>query len=242
MSCALWLLTALIASGCAARVEMTPLAPGIWMHTSYANVSGIGRFPSHGLLVRTKEGPFLVDTAWNDDQTRAIDAWSRKHLGAPIALAIVTHAHEDKMGGVGALNRLGVRTFASHATNVDAVKRKLTPAPSELPFTDGIEQLAGGELEAFFPGPGHTVDNLVVYSKSTRVLFGGCLVRPGGSDSLGNVADADVSHWDASVARVIARYPDARIVVPSHGDPGGAELLPHTITLVEKNRDQTQRK
>jgi hypothetical protein len=35
----------------------------------------------------------------------------------------------------------------------------------------------------------------------------------------------------AAVAKVKARYPDARVVVPSHGVPGGAELLDHTIAL-----------
>jgi len=32
---------------------------------------------------------------------------------------------------------------------------------------------------------------------------------------------------------VAARYPDARVVIPSHGPAGGRELLDHTIALAE---------
>jgi len=57
---------------------------------------------------------------------------------------------------------------------------------------------------------------------------------------MGNTDDADIAHWDDAVVAVEARYPDARIIVPSHGPPGGRELLRHTIDLAraqEARRD-----
>lgn len=223
-----------------AGVEVSPLAGSVWLHTSYKTLPGLGSVRSNGLLVQTREGVFLVDTAWDDEQTREVASWSRSSLSGPIRFAIFTHAHDDKMGGVGALHGLGVdSTFALAQTNEAAVARGLVPARHALPFKDDVETLAGGEVEAFYPGPGHTPDNIVVYLKGPRVLFGGCLIRPGDSDSLGNTADAVVARWDGSVARVKARYPEARVVVPSHGPPGGPELLDHTIALVEQHRQQT---
>ena len=102
-----------------------------------------------------------------------------------------------------------------------------------LPFGDR-------HIEVFYPGPGHTVDNVVVYVPHARVLYGGCLIRPGSSKSLGNTADADLKRWAESVALVRDRYGDrVDIVVPSHGPPRGPEVLDHTIELVETNKNRS---
>lgn len=218
------------------RVEV--LADDVWLHTSYKTLPDLGPFPSNGLIVRTREGIYLVDTAWDDRQTEVLLRWARANLGAPIKYAIVTHAHGDKMGGVAALHREGVETFAFAQTNEAAAGRGLVPTKHSLSFTGGAETLAGGQLEALYPGAGHTVDNIVVYVKHADVLFGGCLVRPSESKGLGNTADADVGHWDTAVASVKARYPRARIVVPSHGVPGASAMLDHTISIVVERRAQ----
>jgi glyoxylase-like metal-dependent hydrolase (beta-lactamase superfamily II) len=38
--------------------------------------------------------------------------------------------------------------------------------------------------------------------------------------------------WPASLARLKARFPDARLIVPGHGDPGGWELVDNTLRLL----------
>ena len=40
--------------------------------------------------------------------------------------------------------------------------------------------------------------------------------------------------WAASVAKVSARYPEARLIVPGHGQPGGRELLDNTLALIAR--------
>lgn len=217
-------------------VQVTALAENVWLHTSYKDLPDIGPFPSNGLIVKTGDGIVLVDTAWNDAQTDQLVRWTRTHLHAPIRFAIVTHAHDDKMGGMAALHRAGIETYAYALTNKTAPSRSLVPAKHDLAFADGTESLAGGEIEAFYPGAGHTADNIVVYIKRADVLFGGCLLRAEASPSLGNTEDADRGHWDAAVANVKTRYPHARIVVPSHSEPGGAKILDHTIALVHEWR------
>lgn len=217
-------------------VTVTELADGVWLHTSYKSLPRYGLIPSNGLLVETDAGLFLVDTAWTVEQTRELYQWVRRERSSTIVGAIVTHAHDDKMGGIEALHELGIPTHALGLTNDLAGSRGLHPAQHALPFDDGVETLADGALEAFFPGGGHTADNIVVYVRAADVLFGGCLIRPGQSKSLGNTADADIEHWDAAVASLQARYGAPRIVVPSHGPPRGQELLDHTIALVREYR------
>jgi glyoxylase-like metal-dependent hydrolase (beta-lactamase superfamily II) len=96
----------------------------------------------------------------------------------------------------------------------------------------GVDRV--GPLEVFYPGPAHSRDNVVVWLPGQRVLFGTCAVRAAGTTALGNVADADVAEWPASIRRVLERYPQAEVVVPGHGEVGGVELLRHTITLAEQ--------
>jgi glyoxylase-like metal-dependent hydrolase (beta-lactamase superfamily II) len=91
--------------------------------------------------------------------------------------------------------------------------------------------LAGEAVEVFAPGAAHTPDNVVVWLPARGVLFGGCMIRPAGARSLGNLADADLATWPASALRVAERYAEARVVVPSHGDPGGPSLLAETVAL-----------
>ena len=43
----------------------------------------------------------------------------------------------------------------------------------------------------------------------------------------------DNASWDGSAAMVRERYPEATVVVPGHGLPGGRELLDRSIELVE---------
>jgi hypothetical protein len=36
------------------------------------------------------------------------------------------------------------------------------------------------------------------------------------------------------MANLKSKYPDARIIVPGHGDPGGPELIEHTLKLLKE--------
>ena len=108
-----------------------------------------------------------------------------------------------------------------------------TPPDHTFKLEEGLMFNLGNEvIEVFYPGPGHSVDNVVVYFKKRRILFGGCLVKPLSSRNLGNLADANVDEWPASIKRVQEKYPQCRIVIPGHGDYGDIKLLQHTIDLL----------
>ena len=220
--------------GQAPENQYRQLAPNVWMHTSYRRFIGLGAFPSNGLIVKTKEGLVLIDTAWNNAQTQDVLQWARANLGAPVTDAVMTHAHVDKMGGAATLRQAKVRTWAHALSNQDAPGRGLTPAERALDLQVGGARSLREGVEVFYPGPGHTRDNVVVYLEGSKILFGGCLIRPGASNDLGNTADADLSRWAQTVRAVKARYPQAKIVVPSHGPPAGPGLLEHTIQLAQK--------
>ena len=83
----------------------------------------------------------------------------------------------------------------------------------------------------FYPGAGHTQDNIVVWLPKQKILFGGCFVKSIHSKNLGNMEDASVKDWPKSIQKVINKYPNIKIVVPGHGKVGDVNLLKHTAQL-----------
>jgi len=214
------------ASASVPKPTLEPVAENVWMHKSWARIDPWGVVLSHGLVVKGPEGVTLIDTAWNEEDTAVLLTLVEEKVGAPVDTVIVTHAHADKMGGMNTVHEAGARTLAHALTNEAAPARGLYPASE----TVGEDQ-AVGTVEVFYAGPGHTRDNIVVYHPDSKILFGGCLIRPAGTDNLGNTGDADVERWADTVAKVAARFPEAKVVIPSHGPAGGRELLDHTIEL-----------
>jgi len=189
------------------------LAPGVWRHVTYQDLPRWGPFPANGLIARTSDGKALVvDATWSDVQAKRVLQWSERNVG-PVVGLVITHAHNDRDGGR--------KVFEAHG--IPRVSR-------------GDLKPFGLEGEVFFPGHGHAPDNVVVWLRDARVLFGGCMVRAAGTRNLGNTADADIASWHQAVKELLQRFPKATVVVPGHGAPGGRELLVHTATLSQPGR------
>jgi glyoxylase-like metal-dependent hydrolase (beta-lactamase superfamily II) len=220
--------------------QLEKIANGVWIHKSWNVIEPWGLVLSQGLVVKTDAGVILVDTAWNDMDTEKLLALIEAETGELPKEAIVTHAHSDKMGGMNALHARNIKTIAHTFSNDDAPARGLSPASTGLSLSENMIDAATLRegLTILYPGAGHTRDNIVVYYAPAKILFGGCLIRPGDSGNLGNTTDGDVGHWAEAVRNAAAAFPEAEIVIPSHGAMGGRELLDHTIALAESANGQ----
>jgi glyoxylase-like metal-dependent hydrolase (beta-lactamase superfamily II) len=227
----LCLLFVLISHATAAdgTLDIKPLAPDVWLHTSWQTTATWGLVPSNGLIVREADQVVVIDTAWGAAPSRQLLAWIDRELQLPVTRLIVTHFHDDRLGGWEVFTERGTRIVASAQTLVLA-KVEPTPAFDLYRLSPG-EKLASGTLEILYPGPAHAPDNIVVWLPAHRIIAGGCAVRAMASGGLGNLSHASVVDWAASIARVQAAYPEAHIVIPGHGDAGGPELLTHTHAL-----------
>ena len=67
-----------------------------------------------------------------------------------------------------------------------------------------------GPLKVFYPGPGHTSDNITVGIDGTDIAFGGCLIKDSKAKSLGNLGDADTEHYARVSARVWCGVPQGQ--------------------------------
>jgi metallo-beta-lactamase class B len=212
--------------GLAEDVRVRRLAPGVWVHTTLAGKE-LNHYPANGLLIIQHESSLLVDTAWNSRQADLLMDWAQQRLNRPVRGAVVTHFHNDRAGGVDAVLARGLPVYGLQET-----ARLATARGAPVPLHTFASARAVSNVELFFPGPGHSPDNLVVWHRDSGVLFGGCFVKDASARALGNVADADLAAWPASLERTRAQFPEARIVVPGHGLPGGPELLTHTQALL----------
>ncbi len=214
-------------------VQVEQLAPGVWRHVTYKYLPSFGRSPANGLVVCADGEAALVDTPWNDEQTACLCDWVERELGARVTLVVVTHAHDDCLGGLREAHRRGARSYA-----LDKAAPIARDSGKEVPqttFTEACELRIGGEtLELRYLGGGHTIDNIVVWIPSEKVLFGGCLVRSAGAQSLGYTGEADLAAWPVTIRAVRARCADARLIIPGHGDPGGLDTLDRTLELLRQ--------
>jgi metallo-beta-lactamase class B len=212
-------------------LKVQRLRTGFWVHTSIDTQS----VPANGLIARVKDGLLLVDTTWSDDMAERLLSWAEENLADHVVKAIVTHFHPDRIGGLGALKKRGIPVFALDLTRarLEAQTGKLVPSLL-MAATPGAVHSDPSGFEAFYPGAGHTADNLVVWFPHEKILFGGCFVRAEAATDLGNVGDAKLKSWGAAMKRVQERYPDARVVIPGHGEVGGLAALSHTLELLGK--------
>jgi metallo-beta-lactamase class B len=223
-----------------ARIRVRAVAPDVFVHTSYRYLPGVAApIPANGLVISTTKGAVVLDTGWDSDQTLQLLRWVADSLHQRVRLVIVTHAHEDRMGGMAVLRANNIKVVSSQMTTdrATAIKQD-APMPAIKPFT--VIESGKTRLELFYPGPGHTPDNLVAWLPKQRVLFGGCLVKEMAASTPGNIEDADLKKWPSAVAVVATRYPRARVVVPGHGNWGGPELLTHTLDVLRRPGQQPQ--
>ncbi|MEL7447800.1 MAG: subclass B1 metallo-beta-lactamase [Pseudomonadota bacterium] len=211
------------------KLQITELADGLYLHTSYKMFSNGKYFPSNGLIVVDGTDAWVIDSPWPVADTPALVAWINER-DLTLRAVLATHSHDDRTSGFAWLNDKGIDTVALIGTNRFLKVAGKATATREF---DGQTELLPGKIEAFYPGSGHTPDNVVVWLPEHKLLYGGCFVKSLGAKTLGNVADARVNEWQASLATVTRRYPDIETVVPGHGAVGDTALLRHTGALVE---------
>jgi metallo-beta-lactamase class B len=161
----------------------------------------------------------------------------------PLARGIWRHVTYKEMAGWGNVPANGLIVVdGGHAVMIDT---PWTPEQTAV-LLDWVEKKLNAKVEAVVVGHSHA-DCLgglseihkrgitSIGSEKTRELALAAGVKAGDAKTLGNIAEADLIAWPASLAKVKNRYPSARLLVPGHGDPGGWELVENTLKLLEEN-------
>ncbi|MBN1803806.1 MAG: subclass B1 metallo-beta-lactamase [Sedimentisphaerales bacterium] len=214
-------------------VVVERLAEGVWLHTSYYDISGYQNVPANGLIVIDEKEAIMVDLPWTDEQTAVLFKWINDEQNAKVKSVVPTHFHIDCAGGLAEAHRRKAESFALDKT-VEILKRTDKAAPKNW-FSERLCLGCGSfHVELSYYGAGHTVDNIVAWIPEKKIFFGGCMVKSMRANNLGNIEDADLDEWPGTLKKIKEKYSDAEIVVPGHGRPGGTELIDHTIGLFKR--------
>lgn len=218
------------------QLVIRKVADGVYMHTSFLVSEQFGNLPCNGMIVCNGREAVVFDTPAEDTVSVKLIQWVEKQAGASIKAVIPTHFHADCLGGLNAFHQRGIPSYANQLT-IELAAMQHAPLPQHG-FAGSLELAVGGKrVLAQFVGEGHTRDNIVGYVPSERVLFGGCLIKEVGAGE-GNLEDATVSHWALTGIKLRAKYPEAKVIIPGHGAPGGTSLLDYTIRLFERYKGE----
>lgn len=211
-------------------LEISKIEEGVYIHTSFKNIEGYGQVDSNGLVVLENNQAYIVDTPWTEEDTKLLLSWAGDR-GYEVVASISTHFHEDRTAGIKLLNSRSIPTYTSALTK-KLLAREGRPVPAHY-FKGDAFTLGNGLIELYYPGAGHTEDNIVAWLPKSKILFGGCLVRSHEWGSLGNVDDASISAWADSIKNIVSKEYPIQMVVPGHGTVGSPDILGHTIDLAE---------
>lgn len=217
----------------APNVYVAEIAPGLWAHSTVSQIEGNLLYPANGMLLESGDHSILVDTGWEPEQTKVLLDWARRELKHPVTRAIVTHSHSDRTAGVALLESEEVEVIALALTG-DILRAKHLPGPTHLIAFPTTPLRDADGFELFYPGAGHTRDNLVVFFPREQIVFGGCFIKSANNRVLGNIEDADLAAWPGSARRLREQYPDAKFVVPGHG-PIAGDTIERTLQLLREN-------
>lgn len=211
-------------------LELIKISENAYVHVSYVSSPDFGRYSSNGLIFIHGKKALLFDTPSTDTLTRNLVSWITGKMHLQIEGFVPNHWHDDCMGGISVLKKLGIITIANQAT-INIAKENHLPLPDKG-FNDSLTLCLGGmKVLCWFPGAAHSKDNIVVWIPSEKILFPGCMIKSIESRNLGNIADGDLKEYPNTIGKVINRFPSAGIVIPGHGAVGGIELLTHTKQL-----------
>lgn len=213
----------------AGALQIQQISPNTYVHISYLSTNDFGNVPCNGMIAVNGDKAIVFDATTTDSTSEILIDWINTALKAkPVAL-VVTHFHEDCLGGANAFKAAAIPTYAGNQT-IAFTKEKQLPVPENGFDSLYRFDLNGSLVEARYCGAGHTKDNTVGYFTKDAVLFGGCLVKETGANK-GYLGDADESAWPATINRLKQVYPAVKRVIPGHGAIGGKELLDYTHDL-----------
>ena len=89
---------------------------------------------------------------------------------------IATHSHDDRAGGLEYFGKIGAKTYSTKMT--DSILAKENKPRAQYTFDNNKSFKVGkSEFQVYYPGKGHTADNVVVWFPKEKVLVGGCIIK-----------------------------------------------------------------
>lgn len=203
-----------------AGLQLQEVAQGI-----YALVASTD-FPPASPTVAICNGGFIIGS----DGVLVIDPFQTPELGnlmiavvksltdKPIKYVLNTHYHFDHTGGNATFARLDIPVMGRGVIREYIQSGKNNTAgvtPPMVIINSQTDLWLGDRLVRIERVDGHSAGtDLVAYVPDAKILFTGDMVF---NKRIPYTGDSDIRQWQGSLYRLIATYPEAK-VVPGHGD------------------------
>lgn len=221
------------------KLKITQLTGGFYVYTTYNTYEG-NQIPANGMYLLTNNGVVLFDTPWDTTQFQplldSIKLRHRKH----VFLCIATHWHSDRTEGLAYYKKQGIRTYTTRKT--DELSEQFGKKRAEyLIEKDTVFHVGQYSFETYYPGQGHTEDNIVVWFNKEKILYGGCLIKGARAEDLGYLGDGNILEYKTTLLNVYKKYPDPKFILVSHHDWNSTNSLKHSIKLAGKLKKENRR-
>jgi metallo-beta-lactamase class B len=213
------------------KLVITHLTGDFYIYTTYNDYNG-GKVPANGMYLVTPEGVALFDTPWDNTQFQPLlDSIQKRHQ-QKVVFCVSTHFHDDRTAGLEYYRSKGVKTFTTAKT--DKLSKQTGKSRAEyLTTKDTVFQLGAYTFEAYYPGEGHTPDNIIIWFPGEKIIYGACLIKSVDDDDLGYLGDANKQAYAATLRKVQRHCPAPRFVIVGHGNWSSVQSIAHSIEMAD---------
>ena len=222
----------------ASNLQITRLTGDFYIYTTYNLYKG-EKIPANGMYLVTANGVVLFDTPWDSTQFQPLlDSIQFKHHKT-VVLCIPTHFHDDRTGGLEYYRQQGIKTYTTVLT--DKLSKKYSKKRGEfLMSKDTIFNIGKYSFETYYPGEGHAPDNIIIWFKKQKILYGACLIKSVEDEDLGYLGDANKTEYASSIKNVQKKCIQPKYVIVGHGDWTNVRSLEHTLFMAEALKKNNQ--
>ena len=222
-----------------AKLEISHLTGDFYIYTTY-NTYEESQVPANGMYLVTIKGVVMFDTPWDTTQFQSLlDSIKLKH-DKSVAMCIATHWHSDRTEGLEYYKQQGIKTYTTFLT--DELSKKNNKKRAEFLITaDTVFNIGQYSFETYYPGEGHTADNIIVWFSKEKILYGGCLIKGADAENLGYLGDANVAEYETTLNKVQKKCPGPKFIIISHSDWNNINSLKHSIRLARKLKKKNNR-
>jgi metallo-beta-lactamase class B len=214
------------------KLLISHLTGDFYIYTTY-NTYQDSQVPANGMYLVTDDGVVMFDTPWDTTQFQPLlDSIAVRH-NKSVVMCFATHWHSDKTAGLEYYRQLGIKTYTTVLT--DELSKKNSKKRAEYLMTKDTAFNAGQyAFETYYPGQGHTVDNIVIWFKKEKILYGGCLIKGADAEDLGYLDDGNVSAYASTLKKVQQKCRKPKYIVIAHSDWNNIHSLKHSLMMAKK--------
>ena len=215
-----------------AKLKIAHLTGAFYIYTTY-NTYQESQVPANGMYLVTNNGVIMFDTPWDTTQFQPLLDSIKLNHNKNVVMCFATHWHSDKTAGLEYYRQQGIKTYTTVLT--DELSQKKNKKRAEfLMAKDTVFNVGQYSFETYYPGQGHTEDNIVIWFKNEKILYGGCLIKGADDEDLGYLDDGNVRKYASTLKNVQKKCRKPKFIIIAHSDWKNINSLKHSLMMAKE--------